>query len=135
MRAINEIIIHCTATPENRAVTVGEIRSWHKAQGYNDIGYHYVIMLDGSICVGRSLEIVGAHCLGHNAFSVGVAYVGGVDANGKAKDTRTFKQRRALRRLVDALKTAFPTITKVSGHNEYANKDCPCFDAKNEFKM
>lgn len=77
MRKINEIIIHCSATPEGRNFTVQQIRDWHvKGNGWRDIGYHYVIYLDGSVHRGRPENRVGAHCTGHNANSMGVCYIG-----------------------------------------------------------
>ena len=132
-RTINEIIIHCTATPEGREVKMSEIRQWHKARGFSDVGYHYVIHLDGMIEPGRDVDLVGAHCTGHNTHSIGVCYVGGMDsANKKTKDTRTLKQKDALKKHIGFLKELYPRAT-VHGHNEYANKSCPCFDVKSEF--
>jgi N-acetylmuramoyl-L-alanine amidase len=61
MRPINKIILHCTATPEDRETSVEDIRRWHKNQGWSDIGYHYVVLLDGSIRKGRPVENIGAH--------------------------------------------------------------------------
>lgn len=132
MRKIDKIIIHCSATPEGKPFTVADIDRWHRDRGWQGIGYHYVIYLDGSIHEGRSEEIIGAHCSGQNAQSIGICYIGGLDASGKAKDTRTPAQRKALHKLVSDLKTRYPAAT-VHGHNEFANKDCPCFDVKNEF--
>lgn len=71
MRQINEIIIHCAATPEGRNFTVADIDKWHKQQGWRGIGYHFVIYIDGSVHKGRPVEDVGAHCLNHNAHSIG----------------------------------------------------------------
>ena len=85
MRKIDDIIIHCTATAEGRDVSVADIRRWHKARGFVDVGYHYVVYLDGSVHEGRPLAQVGAHCRGHNAHSVGVCYVGGLAADGHAQ--------------------------------------------------
>ena len=132
MRKIDKIIIHCSATPEGKPFTVADIDRWHRDRGWQGIGYHYVIYLDGSIHEGRSEEIIGAHCSGQNAQSIGICYIGGLDASGKAKDTRTPAQKKALHELVSDLKTRYPEAT-VHGHNEFANKDCPCFDVKNEF--
>ena len=84
MRKIDDIIIHCTATAEGRDVSVADIRRWHKARGFVDVGYHYVVYLDGSVHEGRPLAQVGAHCRGHNAHSVGVCYVGGLAAGRRA---------------------------------------------------
>lgn len=134
MRIINEIIIHCSATPEGKDYTVEQIRQWHKQRGFSDIGYHYVIYRDGSIHSGRPIERIGAHCLKHNAHSIGICYIGGVAKDGKTpKDTRTDAQKESLIKLIKELKAKYPKAT-VHGHREYANKACPCFDAKNEYK-
>lgn len=130
MRSINEIILHCTATPEGRNDSVECIRSWHRQQGFNDIGYHYVITLDGKIHGGRPEEVVGAHCKNHNAHSIGVCYVGGMSKDmTKAKDTRTPAQTGALISLCRMLLKKYPKAT-IHGHNEFASKACPSFDVK-----
>jgi len=128
MRNIDKIIIHCTATPRGRHVTVADVDRWHRARGFNGIGYHYLIYLDGTIHKGRPLEQVGAHCRGHNATSIGIAYVGGVEADSMTPaDTRTQAQKTALRTLVSSLLKLFPGAT-VHGHDEFAAKACPCFN-------
>lgn len=76
----------------------------------------------------------GAHCLGHNAHSIGVCYIGGLDRDGKTpKDTRTGSQKLALEALVQLLQLNYPVAT-VHGHKEFANKACPCFDVEQEYK-
>jgi len=133
-RYINEIIVHCTATPEGREVTVSEIRQWHRQRGFSDIGYHYVIHLDGSLDFGRDVDISGAHCTGHNAHSIGVVYVGGVAKDGKTpKDTRTAEQKASLAAVLMDLKRIYP-LAKIHGHRDFANKACPSFDATTEYK-
>lgn len=128
MRKIDKIIVHCTATPAGREVTVEDVTGWHKARGFRTIGYHYLVGLDGTVHAGRPESEVGAHCLGRNAGSIGVCYVGGLDAETRQpRDTRTPAQRRALRRLVDSLRRRYPHAT-VHGHREFAAKACPCFD-------
>lgn len=128
MRKIDKIIVHCTATPAGREVTVADVRRWHKARGFRTIGYHYLVYLDGTVHAGRRESEVGAHCLGQNARSIGVCYVGGLDAaTGEPRDTRTPAQRRALRELVGSLRRRYPNAT-VHGHREFAAKACPCFD-------
>ena len=93
MRPIDSIIIHCSATPEGKHFTAADIRRWHKAQGWSDIGYHYVILLDGTVQEGRPISQPGAHCKGMNARSIGICYIGGLAADGKTpKDTRTTAQ-------------------------------------------
>lgn len=132
-RNIKEIIVHCTATPEGRPVTIKEITNWHKQRGFSTIGYHYVVMLDGSVQKGRDVNVSGAHCTNHNSISIGVCYVGGCDKNMNAKDTRTDAQKRALLDLLKRLRTMYPTA-KIYGHRDFANKACPSFDARNEYK-
>lgn len=132
-RPINEIIIHCTATPEGRDVSVETIRGWHKGQGWKDIGYHWVVMLDGSVKPGRLESVVGSHVAGRNTGTLGVVYVGGVAKDGKTpKDTRTTAQKAALIETVKALIEKYPTIKTVSGHNQYAAKACPSFDVRQD---
>lgn len=132
-RPIHEIIIHCTATPEGRDVSVDTIRGWHKAQGWADIGYHWVVGLDGVPRPGRPEAQIGAHVAGHNTGTIGVVYVGGVAKDGKtAKDTRTAAQRTGLIAIVRGLKERYPSIEKISGHNQYANKACPSFDVRKD---
>lgn len=138
MRLIDKIIIHCLATPEGKHFTVADVRRWHTTptskggRGWSDIGYHYVIYLDGSVHKGRPIEIAGAHTLGQNKNSIGIAYVGGCAADGKTpKDTRTDAQKKALRELVTELQKEYPNAT-IHGHNEFANKACPSFNVKTE---
>jgi N-acetylmuramoyl-L-alanine amidase len=132
MRKLDRIIVHCTATPEGRHVDVDTIRSWHKKRGWSDIGYHYVIYLDGSVHVGRDVAKIGAHVVGHNADTIGVVYVGGTDAAGKAKDTMNDAQQTAFVNLVKALRDKYGALT-LHGHNEYAAKACPSFNVKQKF--
>lgn len=135
MRSIKEIIIHCTATPEGRNVTAAEVGKWHRERGWDGIGYHFLILLDGSIQIGRPIGKPGAHCKGHNAESIGVCYVGGMSAdNAQPKDTRTPKQRTALRLLIESLKRQYPKAT-IHGHREFAPKACPSFDVQEWLKQ
>lgn len=132
-RVINRIIVHCAATPEGKAFTIDDVRRWHKAQGWSDVGYHYVIHLDGSVHAGRAESVTGAHTTGQNVNSIGVCYIGGLAADGKTpKDTRTPAQKAALLKLLRELKGRYPGA-RVYGHRDFAAKACPSFDAKSEF--
>ena len=138
MREINKIVVHCSATQEGKNISAATIDKWHKKRGWRGIGYHYVIGLDGLIELGRPVEQVGAHVKGHNKNSIGICYVGGVEAerddDGEwvAKDTRTPEQKESLLMLLKVLKKVHPTAT-IHGHNEFAAKSCPCFNAYEEY--
>lgn len=147
-RIINEIIVHCTATPEGKDYTVEDIRKMHRQQGWSDIGYHYLIGRHGERWAGRDVDIIGAHCCGHNAHSIGVCYVGGMSRMfDKDKDTRTLAQKATLIQLLTELKQLYPKAV-ILGHRDTSPdlngngivepaewvKKCPCFDAKTEYK-
>ncbi len=132
MRTITMIILHCSAVKPNQTSSAKQIDRWHKQRGWKGIGYHYVIRRDGTIELGRAESEVGAHCTGHNKYSVGICYEGGLDANGKAADTRTQEQKDAMLALIKELRTRYPKAI-VTGHNTFANKACPCFNAEKEY--
>lgn len=132
MRKISRIIVHCTATPAGREVTVADIDRWHRQRGFACIGYHYIVYLDGSVHQGRTVERQGAHCLGYNATSIGVCYVGGTATDGLPLDTRTPAQKRALVALLSGLRKRFPGAT-IHSHRDFAPKACPSFDATAEY--
>ena len=159
-RDIIEIIIHCTATPEGREVTVADLDKLHRERGFKQCGYHYVVHLDGKISMGRAPQVVGAHCLNHNANSIGVVYVGGLVVKGyklgklrknepiyECADTRTERQKTSLYYLLKNLIGYYPgavilghrdTSPDLNGNgiiepSEYI-KACPCFDAREEYQ-
>ena len=99
MRNIDSIIVHCSATKAGMDFSVADIDRWHRAQGMNGIGYHYVVRLDGTVEKGREVEVAGAHCLGWNGRSIGICYIGGLDTNGNPADTRTNEQKKSMKGL------------------------------------
>lgn len=147
MRKIEYIVLHCSATKAGQNVTTADIEKWHKARGFRKIGYHHVIYLDGSIHKGREISEVGAHVTGNNSNSIGICYVGGLDAAGKPADTRTPEQRASMLYLLQSLREQFPGA-KICGHRDFSPdlngngivepweymKACPCFNAGTEYK-
>lgn len=132
-KELTEIIIHCSATEaEGRSISAKEIDKWHRSQGYACIGYHYYIRRDGSIEYGRHVDLIGAHCKGHNRQAIGICYEGGL-LGGKPADTRTEKQKEAMKTLIESLALVFPNLRTIHGHNEFAAKACPCFDVSKEY--
>ena len=69
----NRAVIHHTVS--GAWTTVADINKWHKENGWNGIGYHYVILANGEIKEGRSVLKNGAHKRGSNHL-VGIALVG-----------------------------------------------------------
>lgn len=153
-RKINWIVVHCTASPEGQVKTVEDIRRGHKKQGWSDIGYHYVVTLDGQSHLGRDVDVAGAHVSGHNSDSIGVVYVGGLENDPKKtyqqlkpKDTRTDKQKMELLSLLMDLRKLYPQA-KIVGHRDFSPdknhdgvisadewiKACPSFDAKMAYR-
>ena len=145
MRQINLLVIHCSATKENQPFKVYALETSHRKRGFNGIGYHYYIRQSGEVVNTRPLNRIGAHAKGHNRYSIGICYEGGLDKDGKPKDTRTLEQRAALRQLVNELLARFPGC-KVCGHRDLSpdlnhngkiepyewTKQCPCFDVATE---
>lgn len=153
---IDAIVIHCSATKEGMDFKVDDIDRMHKERGFSQVGYHYVIDLDGTVEKGRPDTMVGAHTntkgfsnKSYNYHSIGVCYIGGVDKNGKPKDTRTKEQKKAMSELVYSLMDKYPNIKEVIGHrdtspdlngdgkitkNEFI-KQCPVFDVRAEFPI
>lgn len=142
MRKIYYLVIHCSATREDRPFEVEALRAAHLARGFRGIGYHYYIRRDGTVVETRPLAEVGAHVRGYNQHSVGICYEGGLDKEGRPADTRTPAQRSALRQLVHRLLKRFKGEVRVCGHRDLSPdlngngrvepqewiKVCPCFD-------
>ena len=105
MRSITLIVIHCSAVKPDQQSSAAQIDSWHRKDRHYKfgIGYHYVIRRNGEIEPGRPEWMVGAHCLNHNKYSIGVCYEGGLDARGQPADTRTDEQKVAMRKLLERL--------------------------------
>ncbi|MBP1615132.1 MAG: N-acetylmuramoyl-L-alanine amidase [Bacteroidetes bacterium] len=145
MRTINCIVLHCSATREDRVLTPEMLEDIHRRRGFRGTGYHCYIRKDGTVVNTRPIELAGAHARGHNAHSIGICYEGGLDATGHPKDTRTLEQREALRLLVSQLLKRFRS-SYVCGHRDLSPdlngdgvvepeewvKQCPCFDVKTE---
>ena len=125
------IVLHCSATRPVQDIGVREIRSWHKAKGWRDVGYHFVIRRDGSVERGRGVDEVGSHVQGRNSRSVGICLVGGIDDNMRAANNFTRQQWAALKTLVADLSKRYPNA-RVLGHRDFpgVTKACPCFDAR-----
>lgn len=142
-RKINLLIVHCSATPEGKEYSSDTISSWHQARNFSYyidpktgkkkyVGYHYLVHLDGTVEACRPESVRGCHVSNYNANSIGICYIGGLDAKGNAKDTRTPAQKTAILTLLKRLKNTYTGAT-IHGHREYAAKACPCFDAKKEY--
>lgn len=143
MRKINLIVIHCSATREDRTLTAFDLNLLHRRRGFNGTGYHYYIRKDGTVILTRPVERIGAHARGFNENSIGICYEGGLNFRGRPADTRTPEQRASLRSLVRQLQEQFPGC-KVCGHRDLSPdlnrngeiepeewiKQCPCFEVK-----
>ena len=134
MRSITLIIVHCSAVRPDQQSSAAQIDTWHRERGWKlGIGYHYVVRRDGTIEPGRPEEQIGAHCLNHNAHSIGFCYEGGLDIRGQPADTRTAEQKQAMRQLLEELHGRYPRALIVGHHDLNPGKPCPCYDAAREY--
>lgn len=149
MAKLKRLVIHCTATPEGREVSAGEIRHWHTdppskgGRGWKQVGYTDMVHLDGTVerlldnnedDVVDPWEITNG-AKGHNSTARHIVYVGGVDRDGKtSRDTRTSGQRKALEHYVKDFHRRFPSV-RIVGHNELSKKACPSFDVQRWLKQ
>lgn len=148
MRKITLIVVHCTASRCTGTLTPAALDAEHRRRGFTGCGYHYYITKDGTVHPMRDVTLIGAHAKGHNTGSIGIAYEGGLDADGKPTDTRTAEQKQSLTALLRHLSTAYPAIKAIVGHRDLSpdlNKNgiiepqewikiCPCFDASAEYR-
>lgn len=128
MRPISSIIIHCSDTPASMDIGAHEIDTWHKLRGWLCIGYHFVVRRGGSVELGRPIAMVGAHCYGNNANSIGICLVG-------SKGDHTSEQwNRAVVLVGDLLHQLGLPVTAIHGHREFnPGKTCPDFDVAERF--
>lgn len=143
MRNIDLLVVHCSATQASLDVGATEIRKWHKAQGWRDIGYHWVIRRNGNIEPGRPEDQAGAHAEGYNANSIGVCLVGGGNAQGRGEDNFEPVQKQSLQVLLGMLRERYPN-TQILGHRDLSPdrnrdgvispnewiKECPSFNVR-----
>lgn len=145
MREIKYIAVHCTAGSQRQ--TIADLQAEFKRKGWKYPGYHCVIAPDGKITQLLDDSKVSNGVKGYNSVTVNVAYIGGIDSEGKAIDNRTDAQKKALRQLLGNLKKKYPDAV-IQGHRDFSPdtngngtvdpweriKECPCFDAKEEYK-
>ena len=138
MREIKQLIVHCSYTPPGMDIGAASIRRWHvQGNGWSDIGYHYIIRRDGTVEEGRPVENQGAHCLGQNSDSIGICLIGGMSEKGYGylpEFNFTGAQMFFLGSLVEKLLNRYELDkSDCHGHNEYSNKECPCFCVQEYF--
>ena len=144
MRQINYLVVHCTAGSQRQTIT--DLRLEFKRKGWKNPGYHYVIAPDGKITQLLDEAQVSNGVKGYNSISINIAYIGGINKDGKGVDNRTPEQKKALRSLLKTLHTRYPQAT-IQGHRDFSPdrnhngiiepcewiKLCPCFNAKDEY--
>lgn len=133
MRKIDFIAIHCTAGQPNQT-TKSILDYWKNTLKWKSVGYHYLINADGSVEQLAQESQVTNGVAGFNSVSIHISYKGGIDTQGKPKDTRTFSQKGSMLSLLKDLRKRYPKAI-IQGHRDFgAKKACPSFDAKSEFK-
>ena len=137
MRDIRKIFVHCTAGSQKQ--TKNDLLKEFKNKGWKNPGYHYVVFPDGKIEQLLDENEVSNGVQGYNSTSINIAYVGGIDRQGRAVDNRTEAQKMAFTELLTRLKNKYPNA-HIMGHRDIWGKDkskwkkmCPCFDAEAEY--
>ncbi|ASZ14501.1 N-acetylmuramoyl-L-alanine amidase [Chitinophaga pendula] len=139
MRRIDYIVIHCTATQPTATIEAIQ-RYWRTpkpfGQGWKSPGYHYIIKASGEIVQLSSECDVTNGVAGHNANSIHVSYIGGVDKTGKIpEDTRTPEQLEAMKTIITDLHSKYPKA-KILGHRDFkVPKACPSFEVSQWLKQ
>ena len=134
MRDIKYIVVHCTATsPDTEKKAI--LNYWKNVLKWKNVGYHLLIDKFGIVHELAKYEQVTNGVKGYNSNSIHVSYIGGIDENGKPKDTRTPNQKYTLEVILSDLKKKFPKAI-IQGHRDFkgVNKACPSFDVKEWLK-
>ena len=129
----DSIIIHCAATKASMDIGYKEIRKWHvEDNGWDDVGYHFIIRRNGQLEKGRPEGYSGAHAPSHNSRSIGICLVGGMADDGGPENNFTLEQFLTLKDLVNMIMDKYSDITEVLGHCDVQeNKpNCPGFNVK-----
>lgn len=146
MRPIKLIVIHCSATREDREFTEYDLDICHRRRGIQRDGIPFLYPQNGDIKSTRPLERIGAHTRGFNKESIGICYEGGLDCKGHPKDTRTEWQKHSMRVLILTLLKDYPGC-RICGHRDLSPdlngngeiepeewiKACPCFNAEKDW--
>lgn len=117
MRKITHIVIHCTAGPQTQ--TIESIRNYWRSIGWKRPGYHRIIDAKGVVHSLSDYASPTNGVAGHNANSIHVAYIGGVDKSGKPVDNRTPEQLAAMEKLIGELANQFPGAI-ILGHRDFS---------------
>ncbi len=130
-RNIKFIVIHCTATPSN--TTIESIkRYWKEQRGWGDTpGYHYIIERNGNIVQLLDEKQNSNGVYAHNSACINIAYIGGIDKDGKPMDNRSDAQKHAMFDKIVELTEKYKGV-EVLGHRDFpgVKKACPSFDVK-----
>lgn len=128
MREINNIVIHCTATPQDVQIS-GILNYWRHSLGWANPGYHYIIDPDGVLHHIHPLSKIANGVKGHNSDSIHISYIGGVDQDYNPLDNRTEGQLITMESLVRTMAEIYPDAD-IKGHRDFENvtKACPSFD-------
>jgi hypothetical protein len=132
---IKRIVIHCSATTASQNYTFEQLEKDHRLRGFRECGYNYYIRKDGTVFEGREIGAELAHAAGYNRNAIAICFEGGLNESRKAEDTRTKEQKEALKIMVDFFHLLFPGA-EIVGHRDLpnVNKDCPCFNANEEYR-
>ena len=130
-------IVHHTAgsnlySRADAAAVVRGIELYHvQGNGWNDIGYNLLVDRFGSVYEGRAggvdRNVVGAHALGFNTGSVGIAVIGTYGSTAPSQATQDALAKTIAWRLDLAHVDPVSTLTVISGGSERYPAGIPVF--------
>lgn len=123
---VNKIIFHHYGEHVPPGVDVPLIRHMHITErGWDDIGYHGIILPDGRFSIGRDIQKTGAHTWGFNTGSIGIMFVAGSSVNEITKPDR--EQLKTARNIIREQIEYYGEL-QVVGHRDLSDSHCPGFD-------
>jgi hypothetical protein len=135
--AIRFAVVHHTAGangygPAESAAIVRGIELYHvQGNGWNDVGYNFLVDKYGTVYEGRAggveRNVVGAHAEGFNTGSVGIAVLGNYETGTISKAAEDALARLLAWRLDVAHVDPLSTLSAISGGNQRFAAGLPVF--------
>ncbi len=135
---VDHLIVHHSAGPNTSSDWAAVVRSfwdYHvNGNGWDDIGYNWLIDPNGKVYLGRGNDVIGAHFCGMNSTTMGVCVIGDfteiiptIEAQSKLVDLLSWK---ACTEDIDPLGISYHVssgedLINIAGHRDGCSTACP----------